>query len=325
MRARVIRLFTVVLTVAFCEECSSPSAPSASTPPVIRVSDPPAVTCPNNVAITAPTSGPAVITYDAPATTAGENPVTVACSPESGTPFPVGSSGVECVATDALKRTATCSFSVLVTAAPRLSRTRILAFGDSITAGDVVIPGTDNVLLAPAALPYPAVLQQLIRERYGDQPVVFNAGLSGEHAFGSNTLPRFGLAYRLNDADSVVILEGFNDILYKEPNQGIAEAELGVRVLAASARGQGARVFIALLTPTKAGRRSIPLGIVGAANDRLRQVARNEGAIVIDTFTPLLADLDGNIGTDGLHLTPLGYRRLGETVFAAIRAELEVR
>jgi len=46
---------------------------------------------------------------------------------------------------------------------------------------------------------------------------------------------------------------------------------------------------------------------------------------VIDTFTPLLADLDGNIGTDGLHLTPLGYQRLGETVFAAIRAELEVR
>jgi lysophospholipase L1-like esterase len=98
-----------------------------------------------------------------------------------------------------------------------------------------------------------------------------------------------------------------------------------VRVLAASARGKGARVFIALLTPTKGGRRSIPLGIVQAANDRLRQVARNEGAIVIDTFTPLLADLDGNIDTDGLHLTPLGYRRLGEVVFAAIRAELEVR
>jgi lysophospholipase L1-like esterase len=317
---------TVSLTVAFCEECSSPSAPSASAPPpVIRVSDPPAVTCPGNVSVTAPPSGPAIISYDAPATTAGENPVTVACSPESGTSFPVGSSGVECIATDALKRTATCSFSVFVAAPPRLSRTRILAFGDSITAGDVVIPGTDDVLLAPTARPYPAVLSQLIRERYGDQPVVFNAGLSGEHAFGSNTLPRFGLSYRVNNADSVVILEGFNDILYADPSQGIAEAEFGVRVLAASARGQGARVFIALLTPTKPGRRMIPLGIVQAANDRLRQVARNEGATVIDTFTPLLADLNGNIGSDGLHLTALGYQRLGETVFAAIRTELEVR
>jgi lysophospholipase L1-like esterase len=322
MRARGVWLFTVVLTVAFCEECSSPSAPTP--PPVIRVSDPPAVTCPTNVSSTAPLSGPAVISYDAPATTAGANPVTVACSPESGTPFPVGPSSVECVATDALKRTATCSFSVFVTAAPRLSRTRILAFGDSITAGDVVIPGTDDVLLAPTALPYPAVLQQLVRERYGDQPVIFNAGLSGEHAFGSNTLPRFGLSYRLNNADSVVLLEGFNDILYMEPNQGIADAEFGMRVLAASARGQGARVFIALLTPTKPGRRMIPLGIVQAANDRLRQVARNEGAIVIDTFTPLLADLNANIGSDGLHPTAAGYQRIAEAVFAALRADLEI-
>ena len=326
MRARVLWLLTVVLTVAFCEGCSSPSAPSASTPPpVTRVSDPPAVTCPSNVSITAPPSGPAIISYDAPATTAGENPVTVACAPESGASFPVGSSGVECIATDALKRTATCSFSVFVAAAPRLSRTRILAFGDSITAGDVVVPGTDDVLLAPTALPYPAVLSQLIRERYGDQPVVFNAGLSGEHALASKTLPRFTFESRLNNADAVVILEGFNDILYMDPAKGIADAEFGVSVLAADARSRGLRAFIALLTPTKPGRRQIPLATVQAANDRLRAVARGEGAVVIDTFTPLVADLNGNIGSDGLHLTPAGYRKLAETIFAALRDDLEVR
>src|SRR5689334_8236588 len=226
MRARAVWLVIVVLTVTFCEECSSPSGPSATNnpPPVTRVSDPPAVACPGNVSITAPVSGPAIATYNAPTTTAGESPVTVACSPESGSAFPVGASGVDCIATDALKRTATCSFSVFVTAAPRLSRTRILAFGDSITFGDVVVPNTQDVLLAQAQQPYPAVLQQLIRERYGDQPVVFNAGLDGEHAFGSNTLPRFGVAYRVNNADTAIILEGFNDILYAEPNKGIAEA-----------------------------------------------------------------------------------------------------
>ena len=326
MRARGIWLLTVVATVAFCGDCSSPSAPSASTPPpVTRVSDPPAVSCPDNVSITAPPSGPAIVTFDTPATTAGENPVSVACAPESGATFPVGTSGVECTATDALKRTATCSFSVFVAAAPRLLRTRILAFGDSITYGDVSVPNTGDALLTQTAQPYPAVLQQLLRERYGDEAVVFNAGLDGEHAYGSNTLPRFGNAYRLNNADTAVILEGFNDLLYAEPSKGVFEAEFGVRVLAAQARTQGATTFIALLTPTKPGRRNIPLGIVQAANERFRQVARNEGAIVIDTFTPLLADLDGNIGTDGLHLTPLGYRRLAEVVFAAIRAELEVR
>ena len=325
MRARVIWLVVVVLTVTFCEECSSPTGPSAATPPPVTRADPPALTCPANVSVTAPPSGPAVVNYEPPAMIAGERPMTLACSPESGTAFPVGANGVECIATDALKRTASCSFSVVVAAAPRLSRTRILAFGDSITVGDVVVPNTGDLLLLPAEQPYPAVLQQLIRERYGDQPVVFNAGQDGEHAFGSNTLPRFGVAYRLNNADTAVILEGFNDLLYAEANKGIAEAELGVRVLAAAARNAGARTFIALLTPTKPGRRNIPLGIVQAANDRLRGVARTEGAIVIDTFTPLLADLEGNVGTDGLHLSPLGYRRLGEVVFAAIRAELEIR
>ena len=288
------------------------------------VSDPPAVTCPSNVSITAPPSGPALVTYETPSAIAGQSPVTVACTPESGATFPLGSSSVDCIATDALKRTASCSFQVAVAAAPRLSRTRILAFGDSITAGDVVVPGTDDVLLSPTALPYPAVLSQLIRERYGDQPVVFNAGLSGEHALASKTLPRFTFESRLNNADAVVILEGFNDILYADPAKGIADAEFGVSVLAADARGRGMRAFIALLTPTKPGRRQIPLATVQAANDRLRAVARGEGAVVIDTFTPLLADLNGNIGSDGLHPTAIGYRRLAEVVFAAIRADLEI-
>ena len=327
MWARVVWRLAVVLTVALSQDCSSPSAPTPANvppPPPPPVAAPPSIACPAAISVTAPPAGQTLVTYQTPTTSNGESPVTVACAPEPGASFPVGTTSVECTATDALKRTASCSFSVAVAPAPRLSRTRILAFGDSITFGEVVVPNTDDVLLVQTAQPYPAVLQQLIRERYGDQPVVFNAGLSGEHAFGSNTLPRFGLTYRVNNADSVVILEGFNDILYAEPNQGIAEAELGVRVLASSARGQGARVFIALLTPTKPGRRMIPLGIVQAANDRLRQVARTEGAIVIDTFTPLLADLNANVGSDGLHLTALGYRRLGETVFAALRADLEI-
>jgi len=290
----------------------------------VIVSDPPAVTCPTNVAITAPPAGPALVSYETPSAIAGQIPVTVACTPESGATFPVGSSSVECIATDALKRTASCSFLVAVSPAPRLSRTRILAFGDSITAGDVVVPGTDDVLLAPTALPYPAILSQLVRERYGDQPAVFNAGLSGEHSFASNTLPRFTFASRSNSADAVVILEGFNDILYADPAKGIADAEFGVSVLAADARGRGMRTFIALLTPTKPGRRQIPLATIQAANDRLRAVARGEGAVVIDTFTPLLADLNGNIGSDGLHPTALGYRHLAEVVFAALRADLEI-
>jgi len=326
MRVRGIWLFTAIVTVAVCVECSSPSAPTSNPPPVVRVADPPTISCPNSITVTAPFSGQAFVKYDGLVANGGENPVTLSCSPEADTAFPVGTTNVQCIATDAMKRTATCSFAVTVAAAPRLSRTRILAFGDSITAGDVVVPGTDNVLLAPTPANYPAVLSQLLRERYGDQPQVFPAGLSGEHAFGSNTLPRFTYASRLNNADVAIILEGFNDVLYApDPAKGITEAEFGVGVLAADARGRGERVFIALLTPTKPGRRQIPLATVQATNDRLRAVARGEGGTVIDTFTPLLADLNGNIGPDGLHLTEAGYRKLAETIFAAIRDNLEVR
>ena len=328
MPRRVVWLLTVLMAVAFCEECSSPSAPSASTtPPVTRVSDPPAVSCPANVSITAPASGPAIVKYDAATTTAGENPVTVSCSPESGASFPIGTSGVECIATDALKRTATCSFSVFVAAPPappRLRLTRIMAFGDSITAGEVVTPNTDNLLLTQVPnASYPTVLGQLIRERYGDQPLVFNAGLSGEKAVNADR--RFAPTLGAYNPDAVILLEGANDLLYAEPSAGVESMVAGISVIAAEARNRKLRVFICTLTPTKPGRRNIALGIVAAANDRLRNIARSEGAYLIDLFTPLVSDLDANIGSDGLHPTELGYRRMAETVFAALRADLEVR
>ena len=60
-------------------------------------------------------------------------------------------------------------------------------------------------------------------------------------------------------------------------------------------------------------------------NDRLRVIARSEGAVLVDLFSALLPDVNANVSIDGLHLTPLGYRRVAETVFAAIRADLEIR
>ena len=331
MRARVVWLCTVVLTVAFCEECSSPSAPTprsaggvqAATPAPVAA-PPPSLSCPSPIAITAPFIGPAIDNFDPPSVEGGAQPVTVACTPQPNAEFPIGSTTVECTATDTQSRTASCTFPVTIAAAPRLRLNRILAFGDSVTAGDVVVPGTDDVLLAPTALPYPALLAQLLRERYGDRTAVFNGGLSGERAAATTAAGRLSFAYRSNNAEAVVLLEGYNDLLYAEPAAGIAAAEQGVSVLAGEARGRGARVFIALLTPTKPGRRQIPLATIAAANERLRVVARGEGAYVIDTFTPLLADLNGNVGSDGLHPTPLGYRRIAEAVFAAIRADLEI-
>lgn len=317
-----------VIALSLAAACTSPSAPSAPPPPppppVVKLSDPPEITCPASISTTAPFTGPAVVNYPAPSETGGENPVALECTPGPDAQYPIGTTSVECVATDALNRTASCSFAVTVVAPPRLSRSRILAFGDSITAGDVIVPNTDNLILEPApATAYPTVLSQLLRERYGPQPAVFNAGLSGEKvAFADR---RIAFEIGKFNANVVVLLEGYNDLLYADPIPAVQSVELGMSVAAAEARFRGARVFICTLSPTKPGRRQIPLATIQSANDRLRAVARGEGAYLIDVFSALLPDLNANLGTDGLHPSVLGYRRIAETVFAALRADLEIR
>jgi lysophospholipase L1-like esterase len=228
------------------------------------------------------------------------------------------------VATDALNRSSSCTFAVTVNAPPRLRLSRFMAYGDSVTAGQVIVPGTDNVQLAPAQAPYPEVLSQLLVARYVGQAIsVFNAGRPVEKAQSASG--RFVAAFNAASPQAVIVLEGYNDLLYADPVEGIPAMELGVSTIAAEARSRGARVFISTLSPTKPGRRNIPLGVIVTANDRLRVVARGEGAYLIDVFSALLPDLDGNIGSDGLHPTETGYRRIAETVFAAIRADLEIR
>ena len=330
MKMRAARIAHVVAGVAvvICSVgCNSPSSPTPGpTTPVGAppLAEPPSLACPAPITVTAPPSGPAVVDYQVPSAVNGEPPTNVNCTPAANATFPVGTTNVDCVATDAKQRTASCTFAVTVAPAPRLQRSRIMAFGDSITAGEVIVPNTQDLLLTPTPNSYPAVLQNMLRARYGDQAVVVNAGLSGEKAAAADR--RFPSTFLAYSPDVVVLLEGANDLLYTDSAAGaIASMERGIGVIAADARNRRARIFIALLTPTKPGRRHIPLGIIAAANDRLRAVARGEGATVIDSFTPLLADPDANIGSDGLHLTELGYRRLGETIFAAIRAELEVR
>ena len=75
----------------------------------------PTVTCPANISVPAAAGQcSAVVTYTTP--TASDNcpGATVACSPASGSTFPVGTTTVTCTATDASSNTGTCSFSVTV-------------------------------------------------------------------------------------------------------------------------------------------------------------------------------------------------------------------
>ena len=324
---RTIRVFLTLLALICCAGCNNtPSAPTPPPPP--PVADPPELSCPEPVTVSARTSAGAVVTYSLPESRKGQGTVSVACTPASGTSFPVGVTQAECVATDSLSRTASCTFSVTVAGPPRLRGTRIMAFGDSLTEGATILSNDPYDIVHPPQTAYPAVLQQLLSARYTDQPItVVNRGVVGEQAW--RALERFISAFRADAPDIVVLQEGYNDfrVAQMEKNDlvGVENAVLGITEMAGEARRRGARVFICTLAPGRPGRIQVPSWAIQTINDRLRHVARGEGAVLVDLYNALLPEVNANVSIDGLHLTPLGYRRVAETVFAAIRAELEIR
>ena len=126
--------FTLAVTLALGAACSSPTTPTPPPPPP-PVAEPPSLSCVEGVSrATVSTTGVAV-SFETPPVTAGQGSVSVVCAPPSGETFPIGTTEVKCTATDSLNRKAECSFNVTVSKLATLSKTRYLAFGDSITAG----------------------------------------------------------------------------------------------------------------------------------------------------------------------------------------------
>ncbi len=79
----------------------------------VQDTEPPRITCPVGVTTSAGSNSSAVVTY--PPVTATDNcQVTVICTPPSGATFPVGTTAVNCAATDSSNNTASCAFNVVV-------------------------------------------------------------------------------------------------------------------------------------------------------------------------------------------------------------------
>jgi lysophospholipase L1-like esterase len=267
-------------------------------------------------------------------TTGGVLPVTVSCSP-AGTPFPIGSTRVTCGATDARGSTASCSFNVNV-APPPLGRTIFLAFGDSMTAGEITTPvgtglGADGFpnfrqVVVPAES-YPTRLLTLMRTRYftqASQFVVTNAGLPREWAVdGARRLP--GVLASTNP-QVLLLLAGANDIEALRTPAAVTDGLNGLLTMVRTARQRGIAVFVGTLPPVRpGGRLSLPTALVQTFNDGIRARAASEGAVLVDLHAAMAANVTTLIGLDGLHPTEAGYQRMAETFFAAIRTTYEGR
>lgn len=207
---------------------------------------------------------------------------------------------------------------------PTLSRTRFLAFGDSITAGELtsqVTGGISKMVVLPIAS-YPSNLLAQLSARYATQVAalrVTNAGMPGEKIFGG--AERFPAALTADLPDAVIIMEGVNDLWLIGPDVTTSL----VRTMVVTAKGWGVRVFVGSMLPTVPGRpRSVNPADLKALNVRLKRMAAEEGAVFVDLYTPLQPEAASLIGVDGLHPNEAGYRRVAQIYFDAIRMSLEV-
>ena len=329
-------ILAAVLVTALGTACSGSTAtsptPTPPPPPPPPVAAEPTLACPNPVsASTTATTGIAV-TYTAPTAEGGQSPVTATCTPESGTMFAIGQTSVECSAKDALARTASCSFPVTVTRIPSISKTRFLAFGDSITLGEVSFPvsssgglGTSFKLVQVPSAAYPIVLGKQLVARYlsqEDNIAVANYGLGGEKAV--NARDRFIAALGTARPDVVLLMEGSNDIALGEDGAASGAArEIGIMV--GEARRRGMFVFLATIAPGRpGGSKAISPILLTDYNNRMRSVAGSTGATLVDINAALATDVTRYIGVDGLHPNEAGYAKIAETFYNAIRSQFEL-
>jgi lysophospholipase L1-like esterase len=263
------------------------------------------------------------VTFDQPHSNGGTAPVTTSCSAQSGSPFPVGASTVNCQAQDSRGQTAACTFIVNVQGPPRLINTRFLAFGDSLTAG--VISAAASMLIVSPPESYPFQLQSRLVARYRQQtPLVLNEGNPGEFAAATG-VSRFRDVMLRNRPEVVLLMEGTNDLLVGAPGPDAALNALRSMVL--EAKSQGIKVALATIPPQRAGglrHRDAVAQVIPGFNDRIRSLATAEGATLIDVFNGMKDDMS-LIGVDDLHPTPRGYEVMAGVFFDGIKQAYEVR
>lgn len=208
-----------------------------------------------------------------------------------------------------------------------LGITRILAFGDSLTAG-TTSPALAFALALSSGLPesYPYKLQEMLAARYRDQSIeTHNAGGPGEFASGGRN--RLGGVLREVQPELLLLMEGANDLNNlgnlggDGVNTAIQRVVDAIEDMVREAQGRGVTVMVATLPPQ---RPDSPRGhgapYLDRYNNGLRTMASKKDALLVDIHAEVPLSL---IGQDGLHPTEEGYRRMAEAFQAAISARYE--
>ena len=290
----------MLLAMAGMPACSkSPIAPAPPAGGILGIS------CPSPLSADSTDGNPVTVSYEAPRTNNGRAPVSTSCTVASGATFAVGATTVACEARDAGGQSAACSFTVTVRPPPRLTYSRYMAFGDSLTEGVISISGTALAVDLPGS--YPTVLRNLLRARYPmAPPTVINAGSAGELASGDG-IRRFGSTLTAHQPEVVLLMEGTNDLLFQ--HRGIEPALAALESMMAEAESRNIRVCLATLPPQRCCSfpdRSAVAGIIPGFNEEVRALALRRNAVLVDVYAGMKDDLS-LLGRDNLHPTARGY------------------
>ena len=282
-----------------------------------------ALACPAPVQAQSLDGEPLPVSFELPMATGGQEPVTVGCTPEPGHGFDIGATEVSCSASDALQQTASCTFQVTVLGPPRLSATRFLAFGDSLTAG-WVSPSAGGVQPEPMSA-YPHLLQRELQSGYVTQTIeVINAGAPGEEA--RDAVSRFRSVLSGQRPEVVLLMEGTND-LDVVAGGGAEGAVAALNAMVRYAQDSGADVVLMTIPPQS---HTSAANLVEPFNARVRELAMRRRATLVDIYHVLVSGACSGgrtlpcIGGDGLHPTAEGYRLIAVELSRAIRERYDV-
>mgnify|MGYP001321954005 FL=1 len=260
------------------------------------------------------------VSFSLATTDGGEAPVTTSCTAESGAEFPIARTTVTCSASDNLGQAASCAFDVVVLSPPRLSVSKILAFGDSITSGVVSTPilGAIRLALEPWNS-YPTKLQSRLRQGYQYQaPSVINEGEAGERAADASA--RLSAALARHQPDVVILMEGTNDLGAADAVEASRDqlALDAIEEMLEDIEAAGAVAILATIAPVRESGPGIHTALVGPYNTELRSIASSRGIQLVDVHALLSSGACqpmSCIGDDNIHPTAQGYSIMADAFY----------
>lgn len=188
-------------------------------------------------------------------------------------------------------------------ATPAETVPKIVAFGDSLTAGYGLAPQES----------YPALLQKMI-DADGLKYEVVNAGVSGDTSAGG--VRRIDWSLDAGNVRFVILELGANDFLRGQP---VGETKKNLSEIIKRARSRDAQVLLAgMLTTTNTGR-----DYEVEISDAFKSLAAEHDVPLIPFFLEGVAGIDKLNQEDRVHPNAEGTRLVAATVYRHLKPLLE--